>query len=137
VQNTREWRRLCGAVGSPEVADDPRFATNSGRVAASAALDAVLGDRIAQLTSDELIARLEQAELAWARINDMPAVLAHEQLAARGRWTEVATPGGAYRALRSPIEIDGVDPVAGPVPALGEHTDEVLAWLDELERAAS
>jgi crotonobetainyl-CoA:carnitine CoA-transferase CaiB-like acyl-CoA transferase len=137
VQNTREWRRLCSAIGRPEVADDARFATNSGRVAASAELDAVLGDRIAQLTSDDLIARLEQAELAWARINDMPAVLAHEQLEARGRWTEVATPGGSYRALRSPIEIDGVEPVAGPVPALGEHTEEVLAWLDELERAAS
>ena len=137
VQNAREWRRLCDALGTPEVADDRRFATNSDRVAAGADLDAVLGDAIGRLTSDDLIARLEQAELAWARINDMPAVLDHEQLAARDRWVEVATPGGPYRTLRSPIEIDGIDQPAGPVPALGEHTDEVLSWLDELERAAS
>lgn len=137
VQNTSEWRRLCDALGILEVADDPRFATNSLRVAASAELDDVLGGRIAELGSDDLVARLEQAELAWARTNDMPAVLAHEQLAARARWMEVATPGGPYRALRSPVDIDGVEPANRPVPALGEHTDQVLAWLDELEREAS
>ena len=137
VQNMREWQRLCGALDIAAVAADPRFATNSSRVEAGAALDGVLGDRIAQLQSDDLVDRLEKAELAWARINDMPAVLAHEQLAARGRWIEVDTPGGPYRALRSPIEIDNIEPAAGPVPALGEHTDQVLAWLDELERAAS
>ena len=137
VQNTSEWRRLCSALGIAEVADDPRFATNSSRVASGTALDDVLGRPIAEMTSDDLIARLEAAELAWARINDMPAVLAHPQLAGRGRWVEVDTPGGPYRALRSPIEIDGVEPVAGPVPGLGEHTESVLSWLDELDRAAS
>lgn len=137
VQNMREWQRLCGALDIPEVSADPRFATNSLRVEASGALDDVLGARIAELTSDDLIDRLEKAELAWARINDMPAVLDHEQLAARHRWIEVDTPSGPYRALRSPIEIEGVEPAAGPVPALGEHTDQVLAWLDELERSAS
>ena len=137
VQNTREWRRLCGALEMAELADDPRFATNTDRVGASTQLDAALGGRIARLTSEDLIVRLERAELAWARINDMPAVLAHEQLAARSRWTDVTTPGGSYRTLRSPIDLDGVEPASGPVPALGEHTDEVLAWLDELERAAS
>lgn len=136
VQNTREWRRLCEALGMPEVADDPRFATNTARVAAAGQLDAVLGGRIAELASDDVIDRLERAELAWARINDMPAVLAHEQLVARDRWMEVATPGGAYRTLRSPVDIDGVQPVVGPVPEVGEHTDSVLAWLDELEQSA-
>jgi itaconate CoA-transferase len=137
VQNTDEWQRLCGALEIPEVADDPRFATNTARVGAAHELDAVLGGRIAELTSDDLIARLEGAELAWASINDMPAVLAHDQLVARNRWVDVATPGGTYRALRSPIDIDGMQPVVGPVPAIGEHTDRVLSWLDELELAAS
>jgi itaconate CoA-transferase len=137
VQNRREWQRLCGALDLPEVAADPRFATNTARVEAGGDLDGVLGGRIAELTSDDLVERLEKAELAWARINDMPAVLAHEQLSARDRWIEVDTPNGPYRALRSPIEIDGVEPATGPVPALGGHTDQVLAWLDELEQAAS
>lgn len=137
VQNSREWQRLCGALGIPEVAADPRFATNTSRVASHEALDEVLGGCIERITSDDLVGRLEQAELAWARINDIPAVLVHEQLSARDRWIDVATPGGAYQVLRSPIEIDGVAPVAGPVPGLGEHTDQVLSWLDELERQAS
>jgi itaconate CoA-transferase len=137
VQNGREWQRLCLALGIPEVADDPRFATNTDRVSLGPAFDAVLGGRIAELDSDEPIVRLQHAEPAWARINDLPAVLAHPQFAARNRWIDLATPGGTYRALRSAIDIDGVPPVAGPVAALGEHTDRVFTWLDDLERAAS
>ena len=137
VQNADEWRRLCEAIGLPALADDQRFATNANRVRASADLDAVLGARTAKLASEELIGRLEAAELAWAGINDMFAVLRHEHLAARGRWIDVETPGGVYQTLRSPIEIGGAEPMVGPVPALGQHTDEVLAWLDDLERATA
>jgi len=137
VQNAREWDRLCKALDMPRLAEEARFATNSARVSAGEELDAVLGGRIAEITSDDLIGRLERAELAWASINDMPAVLAHSQLAARDRWMDVVTPGGSYRALRSPIDISGAPAAVGPVPRLGAHTEEVLAWLDELEGPAS
>ena len=61
----------------------------------------------------------------------------HEHLAARDRWIDVPSPGGSYPALRSPIDLGGETPAIGSVPALGEHTDEVLAWVEDLERAAS
>ena len=61
----------------------------------------------------------------------------HEHLAARDRWIDVPSPGGSYPALRSPIDLGGETPAVGSVPALGEHTDEVLAWVEDLERTAS
>jgi itaconate CoA-transferase len=64
VQNTREWRTLCGAVGDPALADDPRFLTNSARVHHSDALDALLGGRIRRLPGNGLVRRLEDAGLA-------------------------------------------------------------------------
>ena len=81
------------------------------------------------MTSDELIRRLEAASLAWGRVNDLFGVIDHPQLAARDRWIDVATPNGTYRALRPPTDITGSEPVVGSVPALGEHTESVLAWL--------
>jgi itaconate CoA-transferase len=130
VQNTREWRRLCDAIGLPDLVEDARFATNEQRVA-SLELDETIGRRVAQLTSDELIERLETAGLAWGRVNDMHAVVAHPQLEARDRWVEVGTPAGAFPALRPPIDISGVDVPIGDAPGLGQHTAAVLAWLDE------
>jgi len=129
VQNTREMQLLCGALGVPELADDPRFATNDGRVINAAALDAAIAERTTQLTSDDLIERLEAAALAWGRVNDLFGVMQHPQLAARERWADVPTPNGPLQALRPPLDITGVEVPMKPVPSLGQHTAEVLAWL--------
>ncbi len=63
-------------------------------------------------------------------MNDVPAVAAHPQLAARGRWATVATPGGPMPALVPPHNLRHAPARMGAVPALGEHTEEVLAELD-------
>lgn len=131
VQNTREWRALCGALGVDGLADEERFATNEGRVAAGADLDAVIAAATARMDSDELIARLESAGLAWGRVNDLFALLEHPQLAARQRWATVETPNGTFEALRPPLDIEGVDVEMARVPRLGEHTAAVLEWLGE------
>lgn len=133
VQNSGEWRRLCESIDFPSLAEDPAYSTNTSRVEHSEELDELLGPRIREYDSADFIGRIERHGLAWARMNDMPAVLAHEQLSARDRWVSVDTPGGSYLALRSPIDIAGMEPVVGAVPALGEHTDSVLEWLDELD----
>ena len=129
VQNTREWRALSDAIGLHDIVDDPRFGGNDDRVTNAAALDAAITIRTMAMTSDELIHRLEAAALAWGRVNDLFGVIDHPQLAARHRWIDVATPNGTYRALRPPTDITGIEPVVGSVPALGEHTESVLAWL--------
>jgi crotonobetainyl-CoA:carnitine CoA-transferase CaiB-like acyl-CoA transferase len=108
---------------------DPRFASNAARVAARAELDEVIHAALAVFAAQEVVARLDAAGIANARINDVAEVWAHPQLAARGRWTEVDTPQGKVPALRPPAGLDGVEPRMDPVPALGEHTEAVLREL--------
>jgi formyl-CoA transferase len=130
VQNEREWRRLTEHVLlAPELAEDPRFATNADRVRHRPALDAELAGRLEQLTGAELLIRLERAEIAHARTRSMGEFLAHEDLAARDRWMDVALPAGSARTVRPPLQWAGLEWNAGPVPSLGEHTAAVLAEL--------
>lgn len=133
VQNTKEWRALCDALDVAELADDPRFATNDQRVATGHVLDELLAARTTTLHSSELVDRLEARGLAWARVNDLAAVLEHPQLEARHRWRAVATPAGTISALAPPIAVSSFDTETGPVPSLGQHTEAVLAWLDSPE----
>lgn len=129
VQNTREWRALGEAIGLGDAVDDPRFDGNDRRVANADALDALITQRTSSMTSVELIERLEAGSLAWARVNDLFAVLEHEQLRERQRWADVAAPGGSFRALRPPMDVTGFGVQMSAVPALGEHTAAVLEWL--------
>jgi itaconate CoA-transferase len=131
IQNPREWARLCTDVlAQPELATDPRFATNPLRVANRAALQSAIEPLVSgPLTQRELIEKLESAQIAWARMSAMPDFLAHPQLEARNRWREVQTPAGPIDALAPPVSIDDAEPKMGAVPALGEHTDAILGEL--------
>jgi itaconate CoA-transferase len=95
LQNEREWQVFCAQVlERPELASDARFSSNSRRTQARDELRALIEERFAQLSSEQLIARLDAAQIANARMNDMHEVWEHPQLKARGRWTEVDTPSG-------------------------------------------
>jgi len=132
IQNEREWATFCEVVlGRPEVATDPRFASGRARVENRPDLHAEIDTVFTGLTGDELVARLVEARIAHARQREVGEVLEHPQLAARDRWTEVGSPVGPLRALRPPITVAGRTARMDPVPAVGEHTDAVLAWLDE------
>ena len=134
IQNDREWRHLCADVlGKPGLADDPRFVTNAARLANRAELEALIDQTLRANTRADVEARLEQAGIATARVNGVPEVAAHAQLAARHRWATVDSPGGSIPALLPPHNLEGVVPRMGRVPALGEHMNEVLAELEELE----
>jgi itaconate CoA-transferase len=128
VQNDREWHRLCSQVlGRPELADDPRFATNAARVAARADLDREIEAALAARSADEVLALLDAAQIANARLNSVGDLLAHPQL--ERCWAEVPSPAGPIRALPSPVSTGGAEPALGPIPAVGEHTDAILAEL--------
>ena len=130
LQNEREWARFCADVlQRPELAVDERFASNSARVAHQEALDDAITEAFSGLPAAEVVARLDAAGIANARMNSMREFLDHPQLAARGRWREVASPVGPLRALVPPIVLDGTEPAMGAIPALGEHTDAILAEL--------
>ncbi|WP_410670253.1 CaiB/BaiF CoA transferase family protein [Amycolatopsis sp. cmx-4-68] len=128
VQNDREWAAFCEhAVERPAWISDERFATGSARVANRAALEREIDAVFARLIGAELEARLRRGRIAHARRRELPDVLAHPQLTARDRFAEVATPAGPVRATLPPITVPGRAPRMDPVPALGEHTDAVLA----------
>ena len=132
LQNEREWQVFCDKVlRQPDLASDPRFASNSARTAARRQLHAIIVEVFSKLTAEEVIARLEQAQIANARMNDMRELWEHAQLKARQRWTEVETPAGKIPALLPPgiTGASGYAPRMGAVPALGEHTRIILEEL--------
>ena len=130
VQNEREWLAFCATVlEQPALARDPRFDSNPQRLQHKAQLQAIIDAVLRQLDADEVVARLERAGIANARVNDMQALWNHPQLQARQRWTTVDSPVGALPALRPPASNSGFTARMDAVPALGEHTDALLAEL--------
>jgi len=130
LQNEREWAVFCRDVlHQPALAADPRFASNSRRTQAREELRAMIVEAFRALTAEQVIARLDAAQIANARMNDMHDVWNHEQLRARGRWKDVSTSVGSIPALTPPGQPDTYAPRMDPVPALGEHTDRILAEL--------
>ena len=130
VQNEREWVRFCEHVlQQPELLRDPRFTSNTLRVEHRAALDATIALLLGSLTAEALIARLEAAQIANARMNTVQQFVEHTQLEARDRWRTIGSPVGPLRALLPPFNLDGVDVAMRPVPAIGEHTTTILNEL--------
>jgi itaconate CoA-transferase len=130
LQNEREWARFCADVlGEPSLTGDPRFRANADRVAHRDALDALITAAFAQHSAEEVLARLDSAQIANARMNTVQEFLDHPQLAARDRWRTVDSPAGPIRALVPPFGLDDVQPQMGPIPDVGEHTDAILNEL--------
>ena len=128
LQNEREWAVLCDRVlARPDLITDERFATNPDRVKHDDELTAIIEDVLASMTPDEVVARLDAAGIASARLRTPAEFAAHPQLAARDRWREADTPGGPVRALLPPVTVPGREAAMGAVPALGQHTEAVLA----------
>ena len=130
IQNEREWERFCEVVlGRPEVATDELFENNSRRVENREALEEEISAVFGELSSEEVIQKLEKAGIANARMRTVQDFLDHPQFEARDRWREVGSPAGPLRALLPPATMDGTKPVMAPIPEVGEHTDKILAEL--------
>ncbi len=130
LQNEREWKAFCaGVLQDAALATDPRFDANARRNEHRAALRAIILGVFAQLTTAQVIERLDAAQIANARMNDMAGLWAHPQLQARGRWTSVDSPAGPIPALLPPGRSDAFDHHMGAVPAVGQHTDAILREL--------
>ena len=130
LQNEREWAIFCETVlKQPDLTGDARFASNAARSENRAALTALIETGFADLSADDVLARLDEAGIANARMNDMGGLWAHEQLAARDRWQMVDSPTGALPALLPP-GLDATDhPRMGAIPKLGADTDTILQSL--------
>jgi itaconate CoA-transferase len=94
---------------------------------ARAELHAEIEDALSLYSADQVLTRLDAAQIANGKLNTVGDLLDHPQL--EHRWAEVDSPAGPLRALPPPVSIGGTAPVLGPIPAVGEHTDEILAEL--------
>jgi itaconate CoA-transferase len=138
IQNEREWSAFCDKVlGRPELARDPRFDSNTRRLSNREPLLAIVREVFGSMSAEALVARLDAAGIANARMNEMSEVWDHPQLRERGRWTEMGSPVGAIPVLRPPATHSDFSPVVGEVPAVGSHTDTILSELgySDAERA--
>ncbi|MET4104249.1 crotonobetainyl-CoA:carnitine CoA-transferase CaiB-like acyl-CoA transferase [Roseovarius sp. MBR-78] len=120
IQNEREWAVFCEAIlDDAALARDPRFDSNSARVANRDALDAILRPVFAALPRDAMAERLRAARIAYGRVSEMEDLAAHPQ----NRHVTVETPSGPVRMLAPGARIDGAEADLGAVPGLGAHTD--------------
>jgi formyl-CoA transferase len=130
IQNEREWHTFCEiALDQPALARDHRFATNTARVEHRDELNKVITARFATLDTATVLALLDSANVANARMNSLAQFLDHPVLAGRDRWRTVATPAGDIEALLPPATLTDTEPAMNPVPALGEHTDAILRGI--------
>jgi itaconate CoA-transferase len=130
LHNDREWSAFCTTVlRQPALAADARFESNHRRVQHRSVMNAEIDRVLGELTTGEVMARLDAAQIASARINTVEQFIDHPQLAGRHAWRQVDSPAGAVRALVPPVRMEDVEPMMGAIPALGQHRESILAEL--------
>jgi formyl-CoA transferase len=133
VGNDGQFRRLCEALDAPELAHDPRFATNPQRLQRRDEVVPLLEQRLLGLATSDVIARLEGAGVPVGPVTGLAQVLADPGV--RRRQMVLPLPGegeGLTEVVNTPFKVDGRAPtVRRPPPRLGEHTAEVLGGADD------
>jgi crotonobetainyl-CoA:carnitine CoA-transferase CaiB-like acyl-CoA transferase len=130
IQNEPEWAVFCEKVLlRPNLAQDPRYGSNSKRAAHRSEINALITEVFATLTTGQLIERLDASGIANARMNTPDEVWEHPQLKARERWREMDSPVGLLATLLPPLTMPGFEARIDPVRALGEHTERILSEL--------
>ncbi|MDQ3870205.1 MAG: CoA transferase [Chloroflexota bacterium] len=131
VGSEAQWKRLCGALEIPDLADDPRFETNADRVEHRGELQVVLEARFAARTTAAWLDRLDAADVPAGPINDLAAAFGDPHADGRRMIEVVAHPTlGELRLAGIPFKLSRTPgSVRRAPPLLGEHTDELLAWL--------
>lgn len=132
LQNEREWLVFCEVVlAQPALAKDPRFDSNARRNEHRDALKAIILAAFAGMSTSEVTRKLDEAQIANARMNSMAELWAHPQLKARERWRQVGSPVGDIPALLPPGRVNSFEYRMDPVPAVGQHTHAILRELGQ------
>ena len=119
IQNEREWLRLCGDVlDQPDLPQNPKFDSNVRRVENRASLDAIMNGVFSQYSIDKIAKKLQAAQIAFGRLNDMDVFTQHPQ----NRFVSVRTSSGDVQLLSPGAIVNGILPRLGDVPDLGQHS---------------
>lgn len=130
LQNEREWALFCKhVISDPELVNDPRFNSNAQRSTNRDVLRSIIAEKFEALGTAAVIQRLDESSIANAKVNNMQQVWEHPQLIARERWVEVDSPTGSIPALLPPGANKAYQPRMDAIPALGQHTESLLAEL--------
>lgn len=131
IQTAAHWTLLCEVVlQRPELATSPGYVTNVERVANRVELERLIESLLTDMGHQEALARLGACRIPVGEVRDLAGFASHPQLTERGRWFEIEVEAGSARALRPPFNLSPTPPTGKRVPALGEHTSQVLAELD-------
>ena len=124
IQNEREWLRLCSDVlNQPDLPQNPKFDSNVHRVENRASLDAIMNGVFSQYSIDKIADKLQAAQIAFGRLNDMDVFTNHPQ----NRFVSVRTSAGDVQLLSPGAIVNGVLPTLGEVPDLGQHSAAIRA----------
>lgn len=130
LQNEREWKIFCEQVlGDASLTLDERFSNNSRRHEHRDELRQLILDLFAKMTVEDVVARLDAAQIANAHVSTMHDLWQHPQLEARKRWAQIGSPAGQLPALLPPGANSTYDYRMEAIPALGQHTDQILGKL--------
>jgi itaconate CoA-transferase len=130
LQNEREWKSFCDKVLlQPQLASDPRFDANTKRSENRGELKRIILEAFGQLSAEQVIARLEEAQIANAHVNSVGELWNHPQLKARDRIRQVASPAGELAALLPPGANNSFEYRMDAIPAVGQHSDAILREL--------
>ncbi|MDC6457993.1 CaiB/BaiF CoA-transferase family protein [Alphaproteobacteria bacterium] len=124
IQNEREWLRLCSDVlDQPNLPQNPKFDSNVHRVENRVSLDAIMNGVFSQYSIDEIAEKLQAAQIAFGRLNDMDVFTQHPQ----NRFVSVRTSAGDVQLLSPGAIVNGIWPRLGDVPDLGQHSAAIRA----------
>ena len=131
VANPGLWIRFCEAMAKPEWRDDPRFTSNTERVANRDALKALIEAAFADVTVEELTVRFQAKNVPCGRVRSISEALSHPQVGPRHILLEQQHPRiGAIETLAPVVRLSRTPAaVTLPPPSLGEHTQEILLGL--------
>jgi crotonobetainyl-CoA:carnitine CoA-transferase CaiB-like acyl-CoA transferase len=133
--NDNQYVKFCNVLGAPELAQDPAYKDNVGRLGHREELIGKLSALTSKIKRDDLLAKLEAQGVPAGPINDVAQVFQDPQVVHRGMKLDLpskAAKKGSIPGVRTPIVIDGWKAASeNPAPLLGQHTDEILKEIGE------